>query len=222
MIEKIHKLTFRLSPSALNLMKECVRCFWLHQRKVWRRPVGIFPSLPTGMDRILKIHFDKFRDKGELPPELCENHECKDMKLFDDESLLRKWQNNRKGIEWQDEEGNLLKGAVDNILVKEGKLIVLDYKTRGFPLKENTHEYSQDQLDIYNFLLRKNNYQTEDYAFLLFYIPKEVMATGEVIFDTTLKKMKVNVENAEKIWKKALELLNDECPQKGCEWCERF
>lgn len=222
MIEKIHKLTFRLSPSALNLMKECPRCFWLHQRKVWRRPVGIFPSLPTGMDRILKIHFDKFRDKGELPPELCENHECKDMKLFDDESLLRKWQNNRKGIEWQDEEGNLLKGAVDNILVKEGKLIVLDYKTRGFPLKENTHEYSQDQLDIYNFLLRKNNYQTEDYAFLLFYIPKEVMATGEVIFDTTLKKMKVNVENAEKIWKKALELLNDECPQKGCQWCERF
>lgn len=222
MIEKIHKLTFRLSPSALNLMKECPRCFWLHQRKVWRRPVGIFPSLPTGMDRILKIHFDKFRDKGELPPELCENHECKDMKLFEDKSLLTKWQNNRKGIEWQDKEGNLLKGAVDNILVKEDKLIVLDYKTRGFPLKENTHEYSQDQLDIYNFLLRKNNYQTEDYAFLLFYIPKEVMATGEVIFDTILKKMKVNVENAEKIWKKALELLNDECPQKGCQWCEGF
>jgi RecB family exonuclease len=144
------------------------------------------------------------------------------MKLFDDKSLLIKWQNNRKGIEWQDEEGNLLKGAVDNILVKEGKLIVLDYKTRGFPLKENTHEYSQDQLDIYNFLLRKNNYQTEDYAFLLFYIPKEVMATGEVIFDTILKKMKVNVENAEKIWKKALELLNNECPQKGCQWCEGF
>lgn len=222
MIEKIHKPTFRLSPSALNLMKECPRCFWLHQHKVWRRPVGIFPSLPTGMDRILKIHFDKFRDKGELPPELYNEDDCSDMKLFDDKSLLRKWQNNREGIEWQDKKGNLLKGAVDNILVKEGKLIVLDYKTRGFPLKDNTHEYSQDQLDIYNFLLRKNGHQTEDYAFLLFYIPKEVMATGEVIFDTTLKKMKINVKNAEQIWEKAIKLLNSECPQKGCEWCNGF
>ena len=222
MTEKIHKLTFRLSPSALNLMKECPRCFWLHQRNVWKRPVGIFPSLPTGMDRILKIHFDKFRDKGELPPELCENHECKDMKLFGDKPLLTKWQNNREGISWQDEEGNLLKGAVDNILVKNNKLIVLDYKTRGFPLKENTHEYSQNQLDIYTFLLRKNNYQTEDFAFLLFYVPSEVTETGEVIFDTSLVKMKIDVENAEKIWKKALELLNGECPLEGCEWCERF
>ena len=222
MIEKINKSTFKLSPSALNLMKECPRCFWLHQRKVWRRPVGIFPSLPTGMDRVLKIHFNKFRDKGGLPPELCESHECKDMKLFDDKSLLEKWQNNRKGIEWQDKKGNLLKGAVDNILVKEGKLIVLDYKTRGFPLKDNTHEYSQDQLDIYNFLLRKNGYQTEDFAFLLFYVPSEVAETGEVIFDTTLKKMKIDIKNAEQIWEKAIKLLNSDCPQKGCEWCERF
>jgi len=222
MIEKIHKLTFRLSPSALNLMKECPRCFWLHQRKVWRRPAGIFPSLPSGMDRILKIHFDKFMDKGELPPELCNEDDCSDMKLFKNKELLGIWQNNRKGIEWQDEEGNLLKGAVDNILVKNGKLIVLDYKTRGYPLKDNTHEYSQDQLDIYNFLLRKNGYQIEDHAFLLFYVPSEVTETGEVIFDTTLKKMKIDVENAEKIWKKALKLLNRECPIEGCEWCKRF
>ena len=66
-------MTFKLSPSSLNLMKECPRCFWLHQHKVWSRPSGIFPSLPNGMDKILKVHFDKFRDKGKLPPEL-NNH----------------------------------------------------------------------------------------------------------------------------------------------------
>ncbi len=222
MIEKIDKPIFKLTPTYLDLMKECARCFWLSQHKVWKRPNGIFPSLPTGMDRILKIHFDKFRDKGELPPELCEKDDCENMKLFDNKSLLKKWRNNRKGIVWQDEKGNLLKGAIDNILVKDGKLIVLDYKTRGFPLKDNTHEHSQDQLDIYNFLLRKNGYQTEDFAFLLFYIPKEVTETGEVIFDTVLKKMKINIQNAEKIWERAIKLLNSECPQKGCEWCEGF
>jgi hypothetical protein len=215
-------MNFKLSPSALNLMKECPRCFWLTQHKVWKRPSGIFPSLPSGMDRILKVHFDKFRDQGKLPPELCGDNTCEGMKLFSDEELLKIWQNNRKGISWEDENGNILKGAVDNILVKDGKLVVLDYKTRGYDLKEDTHEHYQNQLDTYNFLLRKNGYKTEDFAFLLFYVPKEVTPTGEVIFDTTLKKMKISVDNAEKIWKEAIKMLNEECPKESCEWCERF
>ena len=115
------KMTFKLSPSALNLMKECPRCFWLHRHKVWKRPSGIFPSLPSGMDKILKIHFNKFRDKRELPPELCNNDHCDDMKLFGDEELLKTWQNNFKGVSWTVEEGNELHGDVDNILVKGNK-----------------------------------------------------------------------------------------------------
>lgn len=212
---------FRLSPSSLGLMQECPRCFWLHQHKVWKRPAGIFPSLPSGMDRILKIHFDKFRAKKQLPPELCENSECEGMRLFDDKEKLKTWQNNLKGVSWTDEQGNELHGAVDNLLTKQGKLVVLDYKTRGYELKDDTAEHYQLQLDIYNFLLRKNKYETEDYAFLLFYVPKEVAETGEVIFDTTLKKMKIDIKRAEKIWKQAIKLLNDDCPKKhhDCLWC---
>ena len=157
-----------------------------------------------------------------MPPELCNEDDCSDMKLFADKEKLKIWQNNRKGISWKDKKGNILKGAVDNLLVKGNKLIVLDYKTRGYDLKDDTAEHYRLQLDIYNFLFRKNNYQTEDYGFLLFYVPSEVTETGEVIFDTSLIKMKVSIENAENTWKKALELLNSECPQKGCEWCERF
>jgi hypothetical protein len=213
----------KLSPSSLALMQDCPRCFWLTQHKVWRRPTGPFPSLPSGMDRVLKEHFNRFRDKGQLPPELCENNDCVNMKLFKDKEKLKIWQNNRKGISYTDKEGNELHGAVDNILINKGnrKLIVLDYKTRGFALKEDTHEHYQNQLNLYNLLLRKNGYETEDYAFLLFYVPKEVMATGEVIFDTTLKKMNVDVEDAEKLWKRALTLLDEDCPEKTCEWCER-
>jgi hypothetical protein len=218
------KRTFSLSPSALSLMEECPRCFWLLHNKKIRRPDTIFPSLPSGMDRILKIHFNKFMEIGILPPELSENKECQGMKLFSKEETLKKWQNNRKGISWQDEKGNILRGAVDNILVRNNKLIVIDYKTRGYPVKEDTPKYYQKQLDIYNFLLRKNGYKTEDYGFLLFYIPKEVMRTGEVVFDTTLVKVKTNIENAIKIWKKALEILNSPCPKQNqgdeeCVWC---
>ncbi len=212
--------TFKLSPSAINLMKECPRCFWLIQHKVWKRPAGIFPSLPSGMDRILKIHFDKFRDKKQLPPELCDNKSCKNMRLFDDKDLLKIWQSNWKGVSFTDKKGNELHGAVDNILVKGKKLIVLDYKTRGYPLKEDTAEHYRFQQNIYNFLLRKNNYETEDYFFLLFYIPKEVTPTGEVIFDTELVKMDVDVEMAEKAWEEAIKLLSGPKPDDGCEWCD--
>ncbi len=215
---------YKLSPSALNLMQECPRCFWLAQHKVWKRPAGVFPSLPSGMDRILKIHFDRFRDKGLLPPELCNNGNCKNMKLFADKEKMKVWQSNFKGVSWKDKNENELHGAVDNILVKGKKLIVLDYKTRGYPTKEDTAEHYRLQQNIYNFLLRKNGYQTEDYFFLLFYVPREVMATGEVIFDTELKKMKVDIKMAEKVWKKALKLLDGECPKKNdeCAWCNRI
>ncbi|MDO8508934.1 MAG: PD-(D/E)XK nuclease family protein [Nanoarchaeota archaeon] len=213
-------MPYKLSPSSLGLMKECPRCFWLTQHKVWKRPAGIFPSLPSGMDKILKEHFNKFMQRGQLPPELSGNGDCKNMKLFNDHELLAIWRSNFKGIVWEDKEGNILKGAVDNILMKGKKLIVLDYKTRGYELKEDTAKHYQDQLDIYNFLLRKSDYDTEDYAFLLFYVPKEVADTGEVIFDTTLKKMKINVKNAESIFKKAIKLLNSDCPKESCEWCD--
>jgi len=213
--------TFKLSPSSINLMQECPRCFWLDKHKVWKRPNGAFPSLPSGMDKILKEHFDRFRDKGELPPELCNNSHCEGLKLFNDKELLKIWRNNLKGIIWSDKEGNMLHGAIDNLLTKGKKLIILDFKTRGFPLKEDTHEHYKDQLNIYNFLLRKNNYETEDYGFLLFYVPKEVLPKGEVIFDTKLIKIKIDVKNAESLFKNAIKLLNNECPKKTCEWCEK-
>lgn len=219
------KPVFKLSPSTLNLMEECPRCFWLsHHGKT--RPAGIFPSLPSGMDKILKIHFDKFMEKGKMPPEL-KTKECEDCKLFDDKKLLDEWRNSRRGLWIEDKDGNILHGGIDNLLVRKEKLIVLDYKTRGFPLKDDTAEHYRLQLDVYNFLLRKLGYETEDFSFLLFYVPKEVMDDGKVVFNTQLVRMKVDVDNAEKLWKKALKLLNGPCPKihteetgEKCPWCE--
>jgi len=220
---------FKLSPSSLNLFQECPRCFYLTMHKIWKRPAGIFPSLPSGMDKILKTHFNNFRDKKLLPPELAENKECRGMKLFAEKEKLKDWQSNFKGIQFTDKKGNILRGAVDNILVKGKKLIVLDYKTRGFPLKEDTADHYQLQLDIYNFLLKKNGYETEDYAFLLFYVPKEVLSGGEIIFDTELVRMKVDGKRGERVWKRALGVLEGDAPKEhgkgrggggeGCGWC---
>lgn len=210
-------MPFTLSPSTLNLFKDCPRCFWLQFNKGLKRPAGIFPSLPSGMDMILKAHFDSFMEKGQLPPEL---KDLKDVKLFNDKDLLKTWRSNLKGIQWKDEKGNILRGAVDNLLIKGKNLIVLDYKTRGFPLKDDTAAHYNDQMNIYNFLLRKNNYETEDYAYLLFYYPKHIAEGGNVCFHNELIKIKTSVKDAEKLFKGALECLEGKEPEaKECEFC---
>ena len=215
----------KISPSTINLFKDCPRCFYLHLIKKIKRPQGIFPSLPGGMDKILKEHFDRFMEKGQLPPELregeCAKNKCK---LYNDKENLKIWRNNFKGIQYLHKKSNILvRGAVDNLLEKDGKLIVLDYKTRGYPLKEDTHEHYITQMDIYNFLLRKNGYKTEDYTYLLFYYPNKVTETGEVIFDTKLIKIKTSVKRAEKVINDAIDvLLSDKEPKasEGCEYCK--
>ena len=214
------KMPYKLSPSSLSLLKECPKCFWLHFNKEVKRPDSIFPSLPSGMDRILKAHFDSFRDKGLLPPELKDLNG--EVKLFEDIELLKAWRNNMKGIQWTDKQGNIFRGAVDNLLQKGKKLIVLDYKTRGYPLKDDTAEHYQDQLDIYNLLLRKNGYKTEDYAYLLFYHPSNINENGDVIFNTDLIKMNIKIKNAESIFKKALKVLEADMPKpdEECGFCE--
>lgn len=213
-------MPYKLSPSSLSLFKECPRCFWLRFRKGIFRPEAIFPSLPSGMDIVLKTHFDSFMARGLLPPELAKLKG--EVKLFDNIELLREWRSNQKGVRWTDRKGNILRGAVDNLLKKGSKLTVLDYKTRGFPLKEETPEYAKNQLDIYNFLLRKNGYATEDYSYLLFYHPLKVNEKGDVIFHTDLIKMKVSIKNAENIFRKALKVLDGRMPKagEGCQYCK--
>ena len=207
----------KLSPSSLSTLQDCPLCFWLAFNKKISPPGGIFPSLPSGMDLVLKKHFDAFGEKGTIPEEL----KGTGAKLFNNMDLLKVWRSNFKGVRWTDKKGNELHGAVDDILEKDGKLIVLDFKTRGFPCKDDTHHHYQDQLDIYNFLLRKNDYETEDYAYLLFFHPTHING-NDFAFERTLKKLDVNVKNAEKIFTSAIKCLEGPEPKPGkeCGVCE--
>ena len=188
-----------------------------------KRPSGAFPSLPSGMDKVLKEHFDRFMALGKLPPELSALPEMKGYSLFSDAEKLKEWRSNFKGISYTDvSSGVILHGAVDNILVKGDKLTVLDYKTRGFPLKEDSGDHYELQMDIYNFLLRENGYKTEDFTYLLFYYPEKVLESGEVLFNTSLMKIKTDPERGEKIFQKAIKVINGEMPDSGedCEFCK--
>src|SRR3989344_4933328 len=86
---------FRVSPSKIGELLECPRCLWLFYREGLARPDGIFPSLPGGMDGILKAYFDKYRDTGKLPPEIAGKVEGK---LFTDAEQLNQWRSRFGGL----------------------------------------------------------------------------------------------------------------------------
>ena len=82
--------------------------------------------------------------------------------------------------------------------------------------------FYQNQLDIYNFLLRKKSYETEDYPYLLFYMPEKVLESGEFIFKSELIKMKVDIEHAEFLLNRAVKIINGDMPEPSekCGYCK--
>lgn len=209
----------KLSPSKLSLFFDCKRCFWIDKIKGIRRPTGIFPSLPNGMDMILKKHFDVYRSAGTLPPEIDGKMNGS---LFNDMEKLNVWRNNRRGIQHVDESGAILMGALDDLFVTEdGFHVPVDFKTRGFPLKDDTSSYYQHQMDAYCFLLEKNGVKTADFAYLIFYYPVETNGNGKFSFKCDIVKLETNKKDAESHFKSAIETLQgpEPEPNQDCPWC---
>ncbi len=210
-----------LSPTTMGLFVDCPHCFWIHFREGKRRPSGIFPSLPNGMDMVLKKHFDRHRKEGTTPQEM---HGKVQGRLFPDTVKLEEWRNNRKGLRWTDPEtGAVLMGAVDDLFVtSDGKYAPLDFKTRGYPRKEDTHEHYQNQMDIYSFLLEKNGMMPADFAILIFYHPVGVDKNHNVEFRPDFVKISVDRQRGENLFRCAVKCLLGPKPEKtkGCPWCE--
>lgn len=212
---------FRLSASSIGLYLECPRCFWLGQVAGIHRPSGPFPSLPGGMDNVIKKYFDRYRNsRTGLPPEI---EGRVGGKLLGDMELLRKWRNWRTGLVYDDSELNAtLMGALDDCLIDEdGSHIPLDYKTRGYPLKEDSTSYYQHQLDIYTFLLSENGYKTNGTAYLVYYHPLEAKEDGLVKFEITVKKMETDKDRAKSMFEEAVKTLQGEAPKRhsSCGFC---
>lgn len=206
------------------MLLECPRCLWLYVNEDVKRPRGIFPSLPGGMDSILKDYFDSYRKRGEVPPEI-EGKLEEGEKLFDDLEKLNPWRDidfGRGGLKATFSDLDIfLQGAIDELLItKDGKYVPFDFKTRGYPTKEDTHEHYQHQLDLYSLLFEKNKLSPADHAYLLFFWPKKYQG-GKTSFDTDLIKLDVSPENGMKILQETYDIVNGEKPEshEDCEYC---
>jgi len=210
----------RFSPSTLNLMRDCARCFWRKSKLKHARPRGIFPSLPSGMDRVIKNYFDEVR-QVETPVELA-NSEVSGLALFRDQGLLNKWRNWRSGLIYKDMHGVELFGAIDDLLVTpSGFYLPFDYKTKGSPTTEaDAKKYYTNQMDCYALMLDANGYEVYGKALLLYYTPQVVGPAGVVHFNTQRVWLDVDIERAKATLRSAVELLNCQEPEHSpsCEY----
>jgi len=169
------------------------------------------------MDKILKEHFDKHRKNQTIPKEI----QSINLNLFNDEETLKIYRNQFKGIQYKDTSGNILAGAIDDLLEKNKEITIIDFKTRGFALKENTSKSYQDQLNVYAFLLEKNKHKVSSTAYLLFFYPDKVLENGDIMFHHELIKMAVHPKAGEKLFQDAITLLNgpEPEPSETCKFC---
>lgn len=210
-----------LSPSKLNLFQECPLCFWLSKVRGIHRPSGPFPSLPGGMDNLIKKYFDKYRALGKMPPEIEGKVQGK---LVADEELLRQWRSISKKTppRYFDKELNaLLFGALDECFIDNGYYIPVDYKTRGYDLKEDSSSYYQTQLDCYTFLLEAEGCKHLSFGYLIYYIPTKVEENGNVKFKVEAHKLETNPKRGYEIFRKAVKLLRGPKPasHSKCQFC---
>ncbi len=200
----------RLSPSTINLYCDCPRCFYLELKKLSSRPRGIFPSLPIGIDRTLKIYFERFRTEGKLPPELSGTINAKLATGLP------------KQLKYVDEGLSAdLRGNLDECLeFPDGTFAPLDFKTRASKTDKLITAY-QNQLDIYTFLLEKSGYRTRKVGYLVYYFPESVEG-GDFKFGIDIKEIATSMEAGYALFKKAVDLLrSDNVPVSApeCEYC---
>jgi PD-(D/E)XK nuclease superfamily len=227
----------RFSNSTLGTFEDCPRCFWLEQRHGIKHPRGPFPSLPGGVDRVLKDYFDKHMSAGTLPPEMAE---LEGASPFGNRHQMNEWRNWRNLIiDIPDENGEViaqLSGALDELIVwPDGLHSPYDYKTRGAPPVEGASEdYYGTQLDIYHLLVERGcDLKCNGDGYLGYYWPQDVTGHGDFKFTTGLVKLETNPDRAIKLVRDAVKCMeSDELPdvsmaldKKGntvvsCEFCD--
>lgn len=207
----------QLSPSKINVLNNCPRCFFMEDMKI-KRPRGIFPSIPGGIDLVLKTYYDEFRTANKLPPET--KTQLSGEELYPDIAILKKWRHWRTGLTCV-VEGVKLIGALDDALLnKKGQISPYDYKTKGSEPKDDGSQYYQTQLDIYELMLSENGFQTSGYGYLAYYYPEKVTING-IKFGTKIYKIKTSIDNAIDKIKLAKEILEGTIPDADpkCQYC---
>ncbi len=203
----------QLSASTLKLFLECPRCFWLHINKDIARPRGPFPSLPTGMDAVLKRYFDTYRRQGTLPPLI-------------DGKLRGTLSTQGLTLGWADAplDARLLGKLDDCLILSDGRHAPLDHKTRASapPDLGYTEKYYKFQMDVYSLLLARNGHPISQTAYVVYYYPLAGELHEGFPFGVTVHCVDTDPDGAYKVFQSACRLLAGSMPSpaEACGFCQ--
>lgn len=218
---------FSLSASKLNILRDCQKCFWFHMTKKIERPRGIYPSLPSGMDRIIKEYFDRYR--GDMPPELRGKVPGVLWGTKEDIGKLRQWQTGMKPIIQTPHGSVSLIGAIDDLSIDQGLYASVDGKTKGSAYKGDTERYYQVNADVYSLMLRDTGRPPSQHSYFFYVWPEGIVGNAIVslpmTFNFQVATITADPERAKAMICKATELLSTVGPEgpkaaEACEYCK--
>ena len=190
---------FTLSRSKIDLYFNCPRCFYLDRRLGISRPPGFPFSLNYAVDALLKKEFDFHRAKGDAHP-LMKKYGIDAVPFKTNK--INDWRNNFQGIRYHYKPANfIIFGAIDDVWQNsKGELIVVDYKatstTRDITINDGQpyHEGYKRQVEVYQWLLRRNGYKVSPTAYFVYCNGKkdEKAFDGKLEFDVQLIKHEGN------------------------------
>ena len=219
----------KISRSAVEQHINCQKCFYLaYNHKI--KPFSLPFTLNSAVDNLCKNEFDHYRAKGEPHP-LFLDHGI-DAVPFAHEKM-NEWRENFRGIRYVDETaGYNFGGAVDDVWQKPtGELIIVDVKATSKKKFDWEDTYSkweyakgyQRQLEMYQWLFKKNGFEVAPEAYLVYYNGKkdQPMFNQRLEFDLHLVKLECNCEWVESAILAALKTLQGEMPRsaKNCPHC---
>lgn len=163
---------WRLSRSKIDLFKECARCFYLDNKLGTARPPGFPFNLNSAVDALFKKEFDIHRLNGTAHP-LMEQYGVDAVPFQHPKMDI--WRENFKGVDFlHPETGMTVSGAVDDVWVNpKGELMVVDYKSTSKDKKiealdEEWHAGYKRQMEVYQWLLRKNGFKVSDTGYFVY------------------------------------------------------
>ena len=163
---------FKLSRSKVDRFIECPRCFYVDRRLGVDRPPGFPFNLNNAVDTLLKKEFDIHRAKNTQHP-LLDSYGVKARPIAHEH--LEDWRKNFVGVQYHHESTNLvITGAIDDLWQEpDGDYVVVDYKAtskndRIEALDQNWHAGYKRQMEIYQWLLRRNGLDVSNTGYFVY------------------------------------------------------
>ncbi len=222
------KQPFKLSRSKIDLYIGCPKCFYLDRRLGVGRPPGFPFTLNNAVDALLKKEFDILRQEGSSHP-LIKKYGVDALPVKD--TNLDAWRNNFKGVQYHHKPTNfIVTGAIDDLWINsKNEYIVVDYKATSkneeiTALNKQWQDSYKRQMEIYQWLLRKNNYLVSETGYFVYCNGKTNVDKfdGKLEFDITLISYKGNSDWVEGLIQEIYHCLSgDQIPSSGkdCDFC---